>query len=107
MNKSICLIICFLVGVLVFMMIRDYCSCDVEGYCCKAVVPPPPPSPCVGTIIDGDCTGLSGAASPSSSSSTNQCSNSFKEDNGSYYQCKSDTDGGCTQEDEICEMCSG
>jgi len=36
MNKNICLIICFIIGVLVFMMIRGYCSCDIEGYCCKA-----------------------------------------------------------------------
>lgn len=46
MNKNICVFICFLVGVLVFMMIRGYCSCDIEeGYCCKG---PCVPNPCNG-----------------------------------------------------------
>jgi len=32
MNKSLCALICFLVGVLVYSLIRSYCSCDVvEG----------------------------------------------------------------------------
>jgi hypothetical protein len=33
MNKSLCVLICFLVGILVYSLIRSYCSCDVvEGY---------------------------------------------------------------------------
>ena len=32
MNKSLCALICFLIGVLVYSLIRSYCSCDVvEG----------------------------------------------------------------------------
>jgi hypothetical protein len=32
MNKSLCALICFLVGILVYSIIRSYCSCDViEG----------------------------------------------------------------------------
>ena len=35
MNKYICFIICFLVGVLMFIILRDYCDCDMlEGACC-------------------------------------------------------------------------
>jgi len=33
---NVCVIICFLVGVLIFSLIRSHCSCDVtEGYCCE------------------------------------------------------------------------
>ena len=46
MNKNICLIICFIIGVLVFMMIQGYCSCDIEeGYCCESGPPSCPSTP--------------------------------------------------------------
>jgi len=45
--NNVCVIICFLVGVLIFSLIRSHCSCDVtEGLCCK------PPSTC-GDVGDG------------------------------------------------------
>lgn len=46
--NNVCVIICFLVGVLIFSLIRSHCSCDVtEGYCCD---PSPPEPDCFGPL---------------------------------------------------------
>jgi hypothetical protein len=76
MNKNICVFICFLVGVLVFMMIRGYCSCDIEeGYCCESGEKPGPAPP---TPVQGVCcANVSGNEKYCSDKTESNCSSDF------------------------------